>query len=68
MLLEISTRDGRCIQVPSFSKFQIAYHEFDTLDAKDLSTIRLNKDASYSFIGQNTVVISGNDILYLEVK
>lgn len=67
MLLNIFLRNGNFIQVTSFKEFTVAYEEWHTYEAEKISSVKLIDAATYSFKGENTVMISGKDILYLDI-
>ncbi|WP_429976158.1 hypothetical protein [Enterococcus sp. DIV0086] len=68
MLLDIFLRDGKNIQVPSFESFTTAHHEWKNHDAEKISSVKLIDNATFTFKGENVVVIAGKDILYLNIQ
>lgn len=67
MLLTIFLRDGNNVQVPSFETFTFAYREFSTHEASEIDSVQLVDAATYIFKGENTVMVAGKDILYLDI-
>ncbi|MBO0427590.1 hypothetical protein JZO82_00290 [Vagococcus fluvialis] len=67
MELEITLRNGEVVQVNDFKEFTMAFREFDTFTADKISSVMLIDDATYSFKGNNFVMLSGKDILYLNI-
>lgn len=70
MLLEIYLIDRKSVQVPNFTEFTVApfRSDFITVEADKLNTVRLLDDATYTFKGDNTIMIAGKDILYMEAQ
>lgn len=68
MLLDIFLRDGKNIQVPSFENFTVAHREWKDFDAEKISSVKLTDSATFTFRGENTVMVAGKDILYLNIQ
>lgn len=67
MLLTIFLRNENYIQVGSFNEFTVAHEEWHTYEADKISSVKLIDAATYTFKGEKTVMISGKDILYLDI-
>lgn len=68
MQLIINLRSGEHVEVSSFKEFTVAFHELNTYKADQISSVALTDRATYVFKGENTVMLSGKDILYLEIN
>ena len=68
MTLHIFLRDSQAIQVPNFESFVATNDERVEFNANEIDSVRLLDDATYVFKGENTILINGKDILYLDIQ
>lgn len=68
MILNIFLRDGNNVQVSSFETFIMAFRETITHEASEIDSVKLDDNTTYIFKGENTVMVSGKDILYLDIS
>ncbi|PTK39545.1 hypothetical protein BUZ46_01645 [Staphylococcus hominis] len=65
----INLRNNECVEVKELKEVKYSYpHSVKviSLEENNFSNLKISDDVNYVFVGTSTVVVRGNDILYLQ--